>query len=128
MKTIALDTNIAIAFLNGEKKIIAKISEYTRIYLPVTVIGELLFGAKNSTRSKENLKRLLSLISACDELGVNSIVAEEYSNIRLALKKKGNPIPENDIWIAAICQVNDIELMTRDQHFRNIDQLKLTAV
>jgi tRNA(fMet)-specific endonuclease VapC len=128
MKKIALDTNVAIALLNGDKKAMAQISKYTLIYLPVTVIGELLFGAKNSGRPQENLKRFLLLIDACEELGINSFVAEEYSNVRLALKKKGNPIPENDIWIAAICKVNDVKLLTRDKHFSNIDNLKLAPM
>ena len=40
-------------------------------------------------------------------------------------EKKGHPLPENDIWIAATCLVNDLSLATLDRHFRAIDGLKL---
>ena len=48
VKAVALDTNIAIAVLNGQKAVIEKLTAFEMIYLPVTVSGELLFGAKNS--------------------------------------------------------------------------------
>ncbi|NTW31459.1 MAG: type II toxin-antitoxin system VapC family toxin [Bacteroidetes bacterium] len=41
------------------------------------------------------------------------------------MKDKGNPIPENDIWIAATCIVYEISLATNDKHFNNIEGLKL---
>lgn len=47
------------------------------------------------------------------------------SDIRLKLKQKGNPIPENDIWIAAICIANGLPLLTADRHFQNIDNLEV---
>lgn len=33
----------------------------------------------------------------------------------------GRPIPENDIWIAAIAKENDLIVVTRDKHLKNID-------
>jgi len=43
------------------------------------------------------------------------------------LFKKGNPVPENDIWIAALAMEHDLSLVTRDEHFKKIDDLKRTA-
>lgn len=128
MKKIALDTNIAIALLNGNPEIIKNIQSFESIYLPVTVCGELLFGAKNSTKSKTNLELYRSFINACAILDTNTIVAEEYSDIRLELKQKGNPIPENDIWIAALCRVYGIPLYTLDKHFSNISNLETYSI
>lgn len=98
------------------------------LFLPITVIGELLYGAKNSNRKEQNLPLFRQFISKCEELGINNVVAEEYATIRLALKKLGKPIPEKDIWIAAICRVNELPLMTRDKHFSNIDGLKVVKI
>lgn len=120
MKTIALDTNIAISFLNGDAEIVKNIKSFDSIYLPITVCGELLFGAKNSAKSHTNLAFYRDFISACELLDTNELIAEEYSNIRLELKLKGNPIPENDIWIAAICRSYGIPLYTLDKHFANV--------
>ena len=61
-------------------------------------------------------------------LNTNFLVANEYAAIRKNLKDIGKPIPENDIWIAAICNVNDIKLATRDKHFKNIKNLKLARL
>jgi tRNA(fMet)-specific endonuclease VapC len=37
------------------------------------------------------------------------------------------PIPENDIWIAAIALQNDLTLVARDAHFLEVDGLKTEA-
>jgi tRNA(fMet)-specific endonuclease VapC len=127
MDTIALDTNIAIDLLNGNDEITRNFGEYTTLYLPVTVCGELLFGALNSNYSKKNLPKYRGFISTCKILNINTTVAEQYAAIRKKLKENGTPIPENDIWIAAICIVYEIALATNDKHFNNIEGLKLSA-
>lgn len=125
MKRIVLDTNIVVDLLNGDKELIMRIRQYEMVFLPITVSGELLFGAKNSQKKEENLLKFRQFINSCEELNINNLVAETYSDIRLELKQKGKPIPENDIWIAAICIVNDLPLLTRDGHFKFINELKL---
>jgi len=120
MKQLILDTNICIELLNGNEHTIKKLSKYSVICVPIIVCGELLFGAKNSKRSKSNEKKFKTFIDSCVVLNTNSLVAKEYATIRKYLKDNGTPIPENDIWIAAICKVNDIPLATKDKHFKNI--------
>jgi tRNA(fMet)-specific endonuclease VapC len=125
---IALDTNIVIDVLNNKKVIVESLQDYQDIYLPITVCGELLFGAKNSARYEANVQRFRQFIQACFVLNINELVAEEYSEIRKALKNKGRPLPENDIWIAATCLVNDLPLATHDRHFEMIESLKLVKL
>jgi tRNA(fMet)-specific endonuclease VapC len=103
---VALDTNIVIDIFNGKQEILALLNRYEAIYLPVTVFGELLFGAKNSAKHRENEQKCLNFIGSCNLLNINELVAEEYASTRKKLKDKGKPIPENDIWIAATCIVN----------------------
>jgi len=125
MKQLILDTNICIELLNGNEQTIKKLSKYSVICVPIIVCGELLFGAKNSKRSKANEKKFKIFIDSCVVLNTNSLVAKEYASIRKYLKDNGTPIPENDIWIAAICKVNDIPLATKDKHFKNITGISL---
>lgn len=127
VKRIALDTNIAIDLLNGNSATLAAIKKYDVVFLPVTVCGELLFGAKNSGLSKKNEKRYKQFIETCEVLDNNLLVASVYAEIRLELKKKGKPIPENDIWIAATCRVNKIPLLTRDNHFSHVPRLRMLS-
>jgi len=57
-------------------------------------------------------------VLACD-----TETAREYGQIKNSLRAKGKPIPENDIWIAAIAIQYDLTLVTRDGHFTEIEGL-----
>ena len=46
-----------------------------------------------------------------------------YAEVKNKLRKKGRPIPENDIWIAAIALRHGLPILTRDQHFNEVDGL-----
>lgn len=125
---IALDTNIVIDIFNNKRSIIGFLQDYQEIYLPVTVCGELLFGAVNSTKSRDNEHKCRQFINRCNVLNINELVAEEYARTRKKLKDKGRPIPENDIWIAATCIVNDVPLATLDSDFKHITELIVVTV
>ena len=51
--------------------------------------------------------------------------AKYYGLIKQKLRQKGQPIPENDIWIAAIAQQYDLTLVSRDKHFSKIEGLQI---
>ncbi|MDQ1318339.1 MAG: tRNA(fMet)-specific endonuclease VapC, partial [Candidatus Poribacteria bacterium] len=50
---IALDSTTAIRYLNGDRDVIRKVLALPKIVLPLIAVGELLFGAENSSRSLE---------------------------------------------------------------------------
>ncbi len=125
MQKLILDTNIAIAYLNGMADVMYKINQMDALYLPAVVCGELLYGAKNSSKSALNIEKYLNFINSCVVLEVDLTIANTYSSIRHELKLKGNPIPENDIWIAATGLIHNIPIYTLDKHFNNINNLLL---
>jgi tRNA(fMet)-specific endonuclease VapC len=88
------------------------------------VIGELYYGAMYSSRVQKNINDIKNLTSHYKVLLTDEAVAVAYGNIKVALRKKGKPLPENDIWIAAIAKNSDIILVTRDKHFKEIDGLR----
>ena len=49
--------------------------------------------------------------------------AEHYARVFVQLKRAGTPVPDNDLWIAAMTLQHDLVLITRDQHFERIPQL-----
>ncbi len=128
MKGLALDTNVAIDILNGKKEIAEICFQYFPLYLPITVCGELLFGAINSARSQKNISYYQEFIDDCQILNTTSNISMEYAKIRKTLKDTGHPIPENDIWIASICKSFDVALATRDKHFRYIPDLNIKLI
>ncbi|MDR6805450.1 tRNA(fMet)-specific endonuclease VapC [Dyadobacter sp. BE34] len=128
LKHIAIDTNIAIEILNGNKATLQMLSVFDVIALPVPVCGELMYGAKNSSKAERNLAHYRAFIGSCEILEAKLPTAWEYANIKLNLKLAGRPIPENDIWIAAICQSYDIPFASRDGHFSYIQSLHLIGL
>lgn len=122
---IALDTSAAVRFLNGDATITERILALPEVTLPMVVVGELLFGAENSTRPLQNLPRYLEFISACRAVSLGRETATIYAQTRLALKRKGRPIPMNDVWIAAQCLEHGWVLLTDDTDFDYVDGLTL---
>ena len=120
---IALDSTMAIRFLNGDPTVVAEVTSLPGIVLPLVVVGELLYGAENSARPLENLPRFLQFVDACTVLPIGRDTAASYSRTRFALRHKGRPIPENDVWIAAQCLENGWILATGDDHFSHVDGL-----
>lgn len=123
-ENICIDTNIAINFLNGDEKLIYFLKGCKCIILPITVIGELRYGAYKSARPSENLVKVDALEMRCEVIPVDVEIADSYGVIKASLKKKGTPLPENDIWIAACCLSIDIPLLTYDKHFQVVPGLQ----
>jgi tRNA(fMet)-specific endonuclease VapC len=122
-----LDTNIVIALFAEDISIQKNISKAREIFIPSTVIGELFFGAFKSLRPKENTTRIENFAAANTILVCGTGTGKEYGRIKSLLFKKGKPVPENDIWIAALAMEYNLLLVTRDVHFKNIDGLKLAT-
>lgn len=120
---VLLDTNIVSALFNGEILIANKIDEAKEVYIPVIVLGELYYGAGYSTHIRKNTANIITLSETYPAIAVDIETARIYGSIKAALRKQGTPIPENDIWIAALCQQHSLLLITRDGHFDNIKGL-----
>ena len=119
-----LDTNIIIALFADELVIKEKLLKISETYIPFIAIGELYYGAKKSGRPKENIKRIDELAMRSVIFGCSIETAYYYGDIKDKLRLKGRPLPENDIWIAAIAFQHGLVLATRDSHFKEIENLR----
>jgi tRNA(fMet)-specific endonuclease VapC len=118
-----LDTNAAIALLNGESAILAFVRLADELFLPVIAIGELYFGVEKSGRPDSNRATLQGFLQGKTVLSCDLAIAEEYGRVRGVLRKQGNPLPDNDTWIAAIALRHGLSLVTRDKHFGHVKDL-----
>jgi tRNA(fMet)-specific endonuclease VapC len=123
----ALDTNIVSALLKGESTIADQIDAAESVFLPIIVVGELYYGAAFSSQVDKNTEDIRKITSRYPILSLDEDTTIAYGSIKTGLRRKGKPIPENDIWIAAIAIQNDLVLVTRDNHFKEIDGLPLIA-
>jgi tRNA(fMet)-specific endonuclease VapC len=122
-----LDTNIVIALFANEISVKNNLSKSDEVFVSSVVIGELFYGAHKSMRVKENLARISEFAASSIVLGCDTETAHYYGEIKNALRLKGRPVPENDIWIAAIALQHGLTLTTRDMHFNEIENLKIVA-
>jgi tRNA(fMet)-specific endonuclease VapC len=97
--------------------------------MPVIAQAELLTGPELLPQGKRRreLQRLYeAMLRECTSiLPVTSAVAEQFASIVAQLRRDGQPIETNDIWIAAIAIASDLTLASNDRHFEYVDGLEL---
>jgi len=122
-----LDTNIVIAHLNGDEAVWQHWDAATpNVAISSVVLGELLFGMKNSNRANRNLSRLNDLIKEVPIVTYDRACAEKYSDLRFSLKRQGRPCGDADMMIAATALVHDAILVTRNvRHFEPVSGLAI---
>lgn len=122
-----LDTNIVIALFVNKTTVKDNLAKTDEVFVSSVVIGELFYGAYKSARAKEKLARISEFAASSIVLGCDPETAHYYGEIKNSLHLKGRPVPENDIWIAAIAMQHRLTLVTRDTHFNEIENLKSAA-
>jgi tRNA(fMet)-specific endonuclease VapC len=88
----------------------------------------LLYGAAYFSNPNKHLKQFNDFIKNIRVLNVDQETAKHYGEIKSNLRKSGTPIPENDIWIAAMAIQHGFTLATNDKHFKNINSLNIKSI
>ncbi len=91
--------------------------------MPSAVLGELYYGARKSGRPARNLSKIDEFAASVAVLACDAVTAQHYGQIKDRLRTMGRPIPDNDIWIAAVAMQYGLPLATRDEHFKEVDGL-----
>ena len=130
MKRILMDTNTYAAFKRNDPMAVGVLREVEFIGINVVVLGELLSGFKGGSKEEQNVRELNQFLDSprVHLIQVDEETAEFYAKIYWDLKKKGRPIPSNDIWVAASAMRYALSLFTFDEHFKHIDGLMLKNV
>ena len=119
-----LDTNIVIAHLRGDNGVTGRLEKVSLAVISVITYGELLQGALYSARVLHNVTALQDFSQQIPMIPCEGKTALAYGEISAALRKAGQPIPDNDLWIAATARQHNFTLVTRDRHFANIPGLR----
>lgn len=85
---------------------------------------ELLKGAEISVNPKENVQLIKNILSNLHVLDFDTPSSEKASRIYKELNSSGILVGEFDILIASVCIVNDETLISNDEHFGRIKELK----
>lgn len=122
---LVLDTSAYSHFRRGHAGVLDALSHAERVFVPVTVLGELETAFELGTRARENRRVLDDFLAEpfVDLLDATASVARHYGRVFSALKRAGTPVPTNDAWIAAATLDCGGTLLTFDRDFERIGGL-----
>jgi tRNA(fMet)-specific endonuclease VapC len=126
MRPILVDTNAYTAFMLGNAAVVEVLAHAERICVNSIVLGELLGGFAAGVRESKNRAELARFLASprVEVLPVTAQTADSYALVYAGLRRKDQPIPTNDLWIAASALEHGAALLTRDAHFSQIDGLR----
>ena len=122
---VLLDTSAYSALQRGHQGILDVMRRSESVGVPAVVLGELYSGFRAGIRWAENTEQLARFLSkpSVRVLNVTEETALRYAEVDVYLRKRGRPIPRNDVWIAAVALEHGLQLLTLDIHFREIPLL-----
>lgn len=122
---LLLDTNRLSDALAEDDDVLDVLETAEAIHVPVVALGELRAGFHAGSRPAKNETRLQWFLSqdGVSIEGIDAAVSHRYAEIHAALRRRGTPIPTNDLWIAAIALEIGLVLYTRDAHFGRVPGL-----
>lgn len=125
MNYLVVDTNVLINILDKGRTQPKVLSRYDGLIVSPVVLGEYRAGLQETRHGQSMLTKLFEYLRklSVEVAHVTDRTAEMYAKIYQALREKGRPIPQNDMWIAATALEHGADLATLDEHFRAIPML-----
>ena len=119
-----LDTNGLSAIVDGDRDAERVVMGELLLALPTIVLGEYEFGLLGSSRSGALRAEFAKIERRLTLLVVDRDTSLIYAGVKHDLKRRGRPIPENDLWIAALALQHDQPILSRDAHFDAVDGVR----
>ena len=122
---VALDTNRLTDLFRGDAQLAQRLASCEKVFVPLVVLGEMKAGFEGGTQRKRNEGLLRNFLakSTVEVLLPSIATSDYYGRLFVQLRKAGTPIPDNDLWIAALALEHNLVLITRDKHFERVPEL-----
>jgi tRNA(fMet)-specific endonuclease VapC len=120
---VLLDTSAVIPHLRRDDSITRKLAAADYLYLPIVVLGELLFGAYRLSFPERQIEKIQMFLRAVTVLGIGTNTADQFGRISADLSNRGQNIPTNDVWVAALGCEHQLPVATQDEHFSRVSGL-----
>lgn len=118
-----LDSSVVIRHFRQGGDISLRLASLSIRYLPSIALGELYDGAYRSARPTKHLEQIAEFLGAVTLIHVDGETSEHFGRISAKLAAVGQPIPVNDMWIAACAMQLGLTVATTDEHYKRIEGL-----
>jgi tRNA(fMet)-specific endonuclease VapC len=126
-----LDTDHLSYVQEGHPTVVAHLTALPaedRVLTSVVNIAELLREVHllpDGQRRRQLLNLYQQVLGRAEEiLPITLAVGEQFAETDAKLRRKGRPIPINDVWVAALALVRGAVVVTNDEHFSYVDNLR----
>ena len=123
-----IDTDILINSIKGNRAVNQKISDLASVPKAISIItyGELLYGAKKSTQREKNTAIVYRLAEIFPIIGITRATMEAFTDLKVALDRKGDRIEDFDLLIAATAlSLNYVLVTNNTKHYKRLEGLQL---
>jgi predicted nucleic acid-binding protein len=114
-----------VDFCRGEARAIEVFKGASTLVIPLVVLAELRAGFAHGQKRDQNEQLLTRFLASArvEVLSPDEQTTHFYADLYAGLRRRGRPIPTNDLWIAALCVQHDLVLFDRDSHFDEVARL-----
>ena len=123
-----LDTDMCIYWLNGRESIKDNLLAvgWEQIAISVITQAELYYGAYNSSRVTENVKRVDDFVKQLPIFPLQEITLKQFGVLKAQLRQRGQLLPDFDLLIASVALAENRVLVTNNRrHYERISNLQL---
>jgi predicted nucleic acid-binding protein len=125
--TYLLDTNVISALMRADARMaswLSLIGADDRVAICTIGRGEILFGLERLApgRRRTDLEaKAGKLFAALPCEPIPAAAGDRYAEVKISQQRRGLPLDENDLWIAATALAMDATLVSRDSDFQAIE-------
>lgn len=116
--------------MRGEARVIDFVDRADWIGMSPIVLGELRAGFQLGDRAQKNeaeLQRFLSNLVVV-RLNLDDSDSVAFAELFSQQRRRGRPIPTNDLWIAAQAVTSSSVVLTLDEHFAGLPGVNVELV
>ena len=115
-----IDSSLLIPYIKRNQAFVARLNAIADKFISPTIVAELAFGAYRSRDPVDGIQRVEAIVNLLPEVRINIGIEYNFAEMKNALVRTNQLIPENDIWIAVTAIAYELTLIARDAHFARL--------
>ena len=129
--TYLLDTTMFSALMRRDAKVRARVAALAptdRVVICTITRGEVLYGLARLPEGKRRSAleaEAMHLFGQVLCVSVPEAAADQYASIKWETERRGTPLDENDLWIAATARALGAVVVTTDSDFQRVSGLEI---